>query len=263
MRDASVLRNGARVRCEDPKWPGVGTIVAAIFEVSWDDGLLVRHAAETLRGVEDPRTEPAVVSVRQIGGEQGPWRLFVGDHGVATWPSQAANEDPEHYAKEVARCVRLALQRSGDPLHPNGRCTCCGEGHCEWCQRVDGGDRPAPMSCGWCVTGVDCPRHPATGNEVQRGESPGPTSCSWCWRVLPNHEAGCESVELAALRKVAEAARAFRDAIPCVDRSCAIGPDLVSYPAEQITCEECRALVILNEALAASESSGGLPKEVK
>lgn len=23
-----------------------------------------------------------------------------------------------------------------------------------------------PMPCGWCVTGVDCPRHPKTGNEV-------------------------------------------------------------------------------------------------
>lgn len=22
-----------------------------------------------------------------------------------------------------------------DPLHPNGRCTCCGKGRCGWCKR--------------------------------------------------------------------------------------------------------------------------------
>lgn len=30
--------------------------------------------------------------------------------------------------------------------------------------------------------------------------------CSWCWQVQPNHSEGCEAVELAALRDVAEAA---------------------------------------------------------
>lgn len=49
------------------------------------------------------------------------------------------------------------------------------------------------------------------GASWPRRESASPsasaTACSWCWRVLPEHEAGCEAVELAALRKVAEAAR--------------------------------------------------------
>lgn len=26
-----------------------------------------------------------------------------------------------------------------DPLHPNGECTCFGEGECEWCRSVDEG----------------------------------------------------------------------------------------------------------------------------
>lgn len=39
-----------------------------------------------------------------------------------------------------------------------------------------------------------------------------PRSCSWCWRVLPEHEAGCEAVELVALRRVAEAAKRWRQA---------------------------------------------------
>lgn len=27
-----------------------------------------------------------------------------------------------------------------DPMHPNGRCTCCGEGKCLWCQLIDAND---------------------------------------------------------------------------------------------------------------------------
>ena len=51
---------------------------------------------------------PPRVSVRDIG-VGGPYRLFVGDHGIATWPSKPALEEPKEYAEEVARCLRLAL----------------------------------------------------------------------------------------------------------------------------------------------------------
>jgi uncharacterized protein (DUF433 family) len=51
---------------------------------------------------------PPHVSVRDMG-VGGPYRLFVGDHGIATWPSKPALEDPKGYAEEVARVLRLAL----------------------------------------------------------------------------------------------------------------------------------------------------------
>lgn len=45
------------------------------------------------------------------GDGTGPWRLFVGDYGVADWPpGKAAAEDPKAYAEEVARCVSEALE---------------------------------------------------------------------------------------------------------------------------------------------------------
>ena len=31
----------------------------------------------------------------------------------------------------------LAGKAKIDPLHPNGRCRCAGEGQCEWCQRTE------------------------------------------------------------------------------------------------------------------------------
>src|SRR5690606_224698 len=30
-----------------------------------------------------------------------------------------------------------SLAKKIDPLHPNGRCRCAGEGQCEWCQRTE------------------------------------------------------------------------------------------------------------------------------
>lgn len=51
---------------------------------------------------------PPPISVRDMGAG-GPYRLFVGHHGIATWPSTPALEDPKAYAEEVARCLRLAL----------------------------------------------------------------------------------------------------------------------------------------------------------
>lgn len=33
----------------------------------------------------------------------------------------------------VAEMVNLYVKLADDPLHPNGRCTCGGEGACEWC----------------------------------------------------------------------------------------------------------------------------------
>ncbi len=55
-------------------------------------------------------TEPPLVTVRNMTETQaGPWRVFVGGYGVATWPSMPSQEDPQAYAEEVARCLRLAL----------------------------------------------------------------------------------------------------------------------------------------------------------
>lgn len=36
-------------------------------------------------------------------------------------------------------CVRGRIEAADAVLHPTGRCTCAGEGHCEWCRwRADG-----------------------------------------------------------------------------------------------------------------------------
>lgn len=65
---------------------------------------------ETPKGVT--KTSPRV-EVRALGGS---WRLFVGDHCIAMWPSQGALEDPKGYAEETARVLRLALDaQRGQP----------------------------------------------------------------------------------------------------------------------------------------------------
>ena len=60
---------------------------------------------EKLRDASAPE-----VSVRDLSGEGiGPWRLFIGAHGVADWPWYATEYGAKQYAEEVARCVRIAL----------------------------------------------------------------------------------------------------------------------------------------------------------
>jgi hypothetical protein len=71
------------------------------------------------------RGRKGTVSVRDVAGDgTGPWKVFVGEYGIAQWPSEAAYDDPKSYAKEVARCIRLAIRdrkfgpgslRQGDP----------------------------------------------------------------------------------------------------------------------------------------------------
>ena len=69
-----------------------------------------RNAVALVAEVRRLRAMPEV-SVRGLSGDgSGPWRLFIGAHGVATWPSKPALEDPHAYAQEVARCVAEALQ---------------------------------------------------------------------------------------------------------------------------------------------------------
>lgn len=65
--------------------------------------------------------------------------LAEGLRQINKWQERAANL--ERRLAEVTR-EREALKRAwdahrfgADPLHPNGRCTCCGEGKCEWCKR--------------------------------------------------------------------------------------------------------------------------------
>lgn len=49
---------------------------------------------------------------------------------------------PESLAADVGEALEAARAPLGqwgadeDPLHPNGRCTCAGEGRCDWCQRI-------------------------------------------------------------------------------------------------------------------------------
>ncbi|RPJ39921.1 MAG: hypothetical protein EHM35_00965 [Planctomycetaceae bacterium] len=54
--------------------------------------------------------------------------------------------------KDVRACVDripgpegIEWRRPADELHPTGRCTCGGEGNCQWCQRV------CPVCLGDCM----------------------------------------------------------------------------------------------------------------
>lgn len=49
-------------------------------------------------------------------------------------------EDDGSHLWVAPRLIRgIGLSRVGitDPLHPEGRCTCAGEGQCDWCRRID------------------------------------------------------------------------------------------------------------------------------
>lgn len=61
-----------------------------------------------LRGSE--AREGADIRVDGVAfGDSGIWKLFVNGYGVAQWPSKAGDDDPRHYADEVARVLRVAL----------------------------------------------------------------------------------------------------------------------------------------------------------
>lgn len=46
--------------------------------------------------------------------------------------SRYAGEAKRNGAKGCATHIRALIE---DPLHPNGKCECCGEGTCAWCQK--------------------------------------------------------------------------------------------------------------------------------
>jgi endonuclease III len=44
--------------------------------------------------------------------------------------------DPETLEQVRSFFEQKIWEEIDDPLHPFGRCTCAGEGKCEWCQRL-------------------------------------------------------------------------------------------------------------------------------
>lgn len=67
-------------------------------------------------------------------------------YDVAVWAADRARTAERRRVKKEPPPVRK-VPRPGrileefasvqpDPLHPTGRCTCAGEGRCEWCRRV-------------------------------------------------------------------------------------------------------------------------------
>lgn len=47
------------------------------------------------------------------------------------------------YAKEIGYEPTILRQAPVDPLHPNGRCTCSGEGTCPWCRKYNDDEPPS------------------------------------------------------------------------------------------------------------------------
>lgn len=82
-----------------PDYPSNRRSETAIPEDAMSDG-----SSAAIRGRAG---EVTVGDVAQDG--TGPWKLFLGEYGVAQWPSEPANEEPETYAREVARVIREAL----------------------------------------------------------------------------------------------------------------------------------------------------------
>lgn len=71
---------------------------------------LYRSVLEAQNTGEAARGKAGTVRVLDTAGDgTGPWKLFLGEYGVATWPSKPSNEDPQAYAAEVGRCIQDAL----------------------------------------------------------------------------------------------------------------------------------------------------------
>lgn len=84
----------------------------------------VEHVAAVREELEVERKALAdSVLVSDMFDNGSTWRLYIGQHGVATWPSKSAVEDPKAYAEEAARCVRQAIRARGEagPTHTEVR----------------------------------------------------------------------------------------------------------------------------------------------
>jgi hypothetical protein len=55
--------------------------------------------------------------------------------------------DPQCKAHDRVLTETEQTATDPDPLHPTGRCTCAGEGDCEWCKAIIDCEFPDPCSC--------------------------------------------------------------------------------------------------------------------
>lgn len=57
----------------------------------------------------------------------------------------AIDLDSPRYVEEFDGAIdaidSARTQENKDPMHPTGKCTCCGEGTCEWCARTQEKDQ--------------------------------------------------------------------------------------------------------------------------
>lgn len=58
-------------------------------------------------------------------------------HGGVSLGKQMVQRAYELGLMDVATALSLGVEAAGEPdlMHPNGRCTCAGEGACEWCRK--------------------------------------------------------------------------------------------------------------------------------
>lgn len=90
--------------------------------------------------------------------EQAHWHAWARHDGDETECADCAGalELLHQRARLIARLKGRILQsqpRLEDPLHPRGRCTCGGEGHCAWCE-LTCNDCGCPIHYGECPDGL-------------------------------------------------------------------------------------------------------------
>lgn len=121
---------------DDPEAKDTTTPLCAAVTVARAEVTAIEEAE---RRDADRSTPPLELTVREAARQRVP---LDGADAQALEGAMALTERERDEAREEAHELTQLLARKAkiDPLHPNGRCRCAGEGQCEWCQRTEARD---------------------------------------------------------------------------------------------------------------------------